>query len=82
MSAEVISQTKRWNGHKFIVKRMFKNGETKEAFGMLFEIIYDDRTGKWHHFGVKGQEDSLCRERLNIPEKNCACIRACEEKIK
>lgn len=68
------------NGKRFIVTRHFKNSSNQKPFSLKFEIVFDGRTNKWHHFGWPGQKDSLCREKLYEPLKDCACIRGCKEK--
>ena len=77
MSNEVLGPFRTWNTLKFVVIREFGNGPV-----LRFEIIKDLRSGKWLHFGWADQKDSLCYERLYIPERDCACIRLCKERLK
>ena len=80
MMIDVVGPIKTWNTLKFVVIREFasKTG----GFVLRFEIIKDLRSGKWLHFGWADQRDSLCYERLYMPERDCACIRACKERLK
>ena len=77
---EVVGPTREGQFIAFGVKRRFKcQRKIYENFTLTFKILYEERTGKWHHSAMNDrQKDSLCRERLFIPERDCACIRACK----
>ena len=78
---EVIGPYKTPTGFRFGVRRDLQNFGTKKAFALKFEIKYDRRTLKWHHTSIGPQKDSLCRERLFAPTKDCLCIRECKKKM-
>ena len=78
---KVIGPWTTWNGQKWKVIRYFTNQETKRMFHLVFEIVFDDRSNKWHHFGIPDQQDSLCKERLYQPRLDCECIRACKAEM-
>ena len=79
---DVFGPIKTFSGVSFAVKRSFKNRGTKKAFNLKFEIKYDERSNKWRHTSIGKRSASLCLERLYKPKLDCACIRACKEKLR
>lgn len=81
MNVTVLGPVKGTRVTKFLVRRLFFNEKQGKGFHLWFEIWYDSRSNKWHHFGARKTGYSLCHERLYLPDRKCACIRACEEKL-